>query len=236
MKIPNDTILRVERTGRKVLKISTEMKLGGCFVVLIGPNGGGKTALLKAVCGFGPFEVSPPVDPPARFLYLDHDPLVGVESWMPAIDVARLYLRKNERYVRDWLQGDKNMEENLRQAVLRRAPISEISTGQRQALMMLCAAKLHTPLCAFDESFSALDPLQFKRALAMVTTIGENLRKVGGVVMIATHDYEVMQQCVAAGQTAQLPIRYVSVNRGTATEITTVATTLTRDAFNEMYL
>ena len=235
MNIRSDTILRVKRTGQIVLKIATGMQLDGCFVVLVGPNGSGKTAMLKALCGFGPFEVSPPVRRPERFLYLDHEPLAGVESWMPAIDVARLYLRTSERYVRNWLLGDKNVEESLRQAVLSRAPIAEISTGQRQALMMLCAAKLNTPLCVFDESFSALDPLQFERALCMVSTIGASLRKAGGVVMIATHDYEVMQRCVAAAETAQLPIRYLAVKGGTATEIATPAEPLSRDAFNKMY-
>src|ERR1019366_6719272 len=90
MNIRSDTILRVKRTGQIVLKIATGMQLDGCFVVLVGPNGSGKTAMLKALCGFGPFEVSPPVRRPERFLYLDHEPLAGVESWMPAIDVARL--------------------------------------------------------------------------------------------------------------------------------------------------
>jgi len=236
MNIGSETVVRVKRTGQTVLKFATGLDFEGCFVVLVGPNGSGKTAMLKAFCGFGPFEASPSIRRPKRFLYLDHEPLAGVESWMPAIDIARLYLRTSERHVRDWLLGNNDAEESLRRAVLSRAPIAEISTGQRQALMMMCAAKLNTPLCVFDESFSALDPLQFERALWMVSTIGASLRNAGGVVMIATHDYEVMQRCVAAARTAQLPIRYVAVKGGTAIEITTPTASLSRDAFNKMYL
>ena len=235
MNIESGTVIRVKRTRRHVLRIDIRMEFGGSFVVLIGPNGGGKTAMLKAVCGFGPFEAWPPLERPTRFLYLDHEPLAGIEPELPAIDVARLYLRESERYVRRWLSGHENIESTLREAVLGRAPIAEISTGQRQALMMLCAAKLNTPLCAFDESFSALDPVQFDRALSMVSAIGASLRASGGVVIIATHDYEVMQQCVAAAETAQLPIRYVTVKDGVATEVATPAEQLSRDTFNRMY-
>lgn len=236
MKIESATAIRVQRTRRPILQIDMTMALGGCFVVLIGPNGGGKTAMLKALCGFGPFDAWPPLERPKRFLYLDHEPLAGIAPEIPAIDIARLYLRESERYIRNWLNnGHEKMETDLREAVLSRVPIAEISTGQRQALMMLCAAKLNTPLYAFDESFSALDPVQFKRVLSIVSVIGERLHETGGVVMIATHDYEVMQQCVAAAETAQLPTQYVTVKGGHVTQIAKPAESLSRDAFNKMY-
>jgi energy-coupling factor transport system ATP-binding protein len=186
--------------GRPVLEGVSLGGRAGETVVLEGPNGGGKTTLLRVVAGLttpvrGRVERSP-----GRIAYLPQNPTALLH---------RRTVRDEVRLTLDRARDPEPPEEILRGLGL--LPLAEryprdLSTGERQRAA-LAAVLAGTPsLVLLDEPTRGMDPAA-RDALCWVV---ERLRARGASIVLATHDRRL---------TGALADRVVRVGDGTATEV-----------------
>lgn len=166
------------------------------FVVLIGKNGVGKSALMKAICGCGPFSISGKkyIRDINRFVYLDGEPLAGIEHWVTAREIIQLFCRASKRELDRILnQIDfRAVPKELVDAVKGRRQIADISSGQRQILFMHAAVPSGARLWVIDEGLSSLDPFQLKEAVRILkTSVVPLLNERKGAIMATTHNLSV---------------------------------------------
>jgi zinc transport system ATP-binding protein len=164
------------------------------LVALIGPNGGGKTTLLKATLGL--------ITPNAGTIrVLGHEPRVGLPGlgYVPqaghvdpdfpltARDVVRTgtLSRNVPRYTRAAKATAEDVIEQLGLGPLADRPIGALSGGQRQRVFIARALVAHPRLLLLDEPTSALDP----DARCEIFHLLETLRPTTAM-LIASHDID----------------------------------------------
>ena len=165
-----------------------ELSLGaGELVAVIGPNGGGKTSLLRAIAGIDRTSGTALLDgedltgaPPARRPYL--------ATFMPAsrdlhwpisvIDVIALGLPVADE------SRIERMIENFALEDLRNRPVDGLSTGERTRVLLGRALAPDPRLLLLDEPLSNLDPYWVIR---LVETLKESVSS-GTAALVAVHD------------------------------------------------
>jgi heme exporter protein A len=162
----------------------------GTFVQLTGPNGSGKTSLLRILCGLltpaegqinweGANIRSLGEDYVAAVTYLGHRP--GVKDELTAIENLR---------VSNALNGVEISNERARAALKEvglagreSIPVRFLSEGQRRRVGLARLLVCNTKLWLLDEVMTSLD----KRAVALVRYLIENHLRGGGIAIVATH-------------------------------------------------
>jgi energy-coupling factor transport system ATP-binding protein len=188
--------------GRPVVSEVTLDGRSGEVVVLQGPNGGGKTTLLRVIAGtLAP--MTGRVDRrPGRVAYLPQNP-TSLLHRPTVLDEVRLTLGRS---------GDVEPPEDVLEALGLLAAAGryprDLSTGERQRAA-LAAVLAGTPaLVVLDEPTRGMDTL----ARAALQRLVERLRDRGSAVVLATHD---------AGLTAALADRVVRVAEGRVAVVST---------------
>lgn len=158
----------------------------GSLVALVGPNGGGKTSLLRALAGLDaarggtvsrppgqPALLPPPGSVEAGFgaehlVALGRSAGAGLRASLPAADrqAARAALAR------------LGIEE------LGPVPFDRLSSGQQQLVLLARLQVQNAALCLADEPTATLDPGQAAKVGAALRALADK----GRVVVIATHD------------------------------------------------
>lgn len=179
--------LACERGGLSLFEgVSFSLKPGEALVVK-GPNGSGKTSLLRILAGLltpkagaFSFEGRTSGDPeslwPGRFHYFGH--AIGLKA---AFTVAENLASHAALY--DAKPDGKSALKAVGLNGLGNFPVRVLSEGQkrRAALARLLAVKL--PLWLLDEPLAGLDT----KGAAMLASLIKNHLKAGGVLVAATH-------------------------------------------------
>jgi heme exporter protein A len=173
------------RGGRKVFSRLSFDAASGEALVVVGPNGSGKTSLLRLIAGVlapaggsivlegGESELTLP----EQSHYLGHH-----DALKPALSVS-----ENLIFWRDFLGGAKSSPaESLAVVELdhaARLPAAYLSAGQRRRLSIARLLTVQRPVWLLDEPTNALDTAGQK---LFVTLMGDHLAR-GGLIVAATH-------------------------------------------------
>lgn len=189
----------VRREGHLVLDRIDFSVREGEFVALIGPNGGGKSTLLRTVLGLQPVEsgnlevlgAAPRAGRPGIGYvpqYFNADP----DFPMPAGEVIHMGLAWASRAAR--LRGQDRAAALIRRldlGHLTQRRFGRLSGGEQRRVLIARALVLDPALVLLDEPTAGVDP-------GHIEPIYELLAEGGRTVVLATHDLSVVATHVAS--------------------------------------
>ena len=182
----NATALRVGYGGRPLLPpLDFEIQAGETWA-LVGRNGSGKTTLLRTILGLLP-PVSGSVErrPGLRVSYVPQRGDDDLSVPQRVLDAVRAGAERGWSFLR-WgtsaatSRAVREALESTQTAELRRAPLDELSVGQRQRVLVARALASSPALLVLDEPTSALDAETEASFLALL----ERLRADRGLALV----------------------------------------------------
>jgi ABC-type Mn2+/Zn2+ transport system ATPase subunit len=161
----------------------------GQSVCVLGPNGGGKTTLFRALLG----ELEPVagrIELSGRPAYMAQTERTRLDFPVSALDVAVMGTLAEGR----WWLPPRRSERDAARAALDRVGLAEqasvrfgeLSGGQRQRALLARALVQDTPVLLLDEPLSGVDPA----SAALIAGVFDELRAGGRTLLVASHDVE----------------------------------------------
>ncbi len=167
--------------GRAVLEGMNVAGNQGEVVALSGPNGGGKTTMLRLIAG-GLVPMSGKVERrPGRIAYLPQNPTALLHRPTVRAEVELTLDRARDREAPEIILGELGLL-----AVAARYP-RDLSAGERQRAALAAVLAGRPALVLLDEPTRGMDGAARNALVRLVT----RLRDQGAAVVIATHDAEL---------------------------------------------
>ena len=175
--------------GRAVLSGVSFAADPGQTVCVLGPNGGGKTTLFRALIG----ELDPlagRVSLSGRPAYVAQTERTRLDFPVSAFDVALMGGLANGR----WWLPPRRAERTAARAALERVGLAsegdsafgELSGGQRQRALLARALVQDSPVLLLDEPLAGVDPASAQ----LIDGVFEQLRAEGRTLLVSSHDVE----------------------------------------------
>lgn len=161
----------------------------GQAVAVLGPNGGGKTTLFRALLGEiavteGTMEIV------AATAYVPQTERSRLDFPVSALDVALMGAYARTRWYRRVTASDRAAAHAALERVglteQARTRFGELSGGQRQRVLIARALVQDAGVLLLDEPFAGVDQTSEQAIMAIL----DDLRAEGRVLLIATHDVE----------------------------------------------
>lgn len=182
--------LSVALDSEEILRdISFSVKKGEALAI-IGPNGAGKTVLFRALLGLIPYQGKIHWQEGASIGYVPQK--LAVERTIP-ITVREFFLLKSPRFWRPKREFMSHLRHELQLVGLAKdllpRPLSELSGGQFQRLMIAWAMLNHPEVLLFDEPTTGID-VGFEETIYNVLHRLQDER--GTTVLLISHDLNVV--------------------------------------------
>jgi ABC-type Mn2+/Zn2+ transport system ATPase subunit len=173
--------------GRDAISDVTFAVEDGSILGVLGPNGGGKTTLFRALLGELPVRRGT-VELPSRPAYVPQTERARLDFPVSAHDVALMGAYGRTPLYRRVARHDREAA----RAALERVGLAdragtrfgELSGGQRQRVLIARALVQDAHVLLLDEPLSGVDAVSGSR----IEAVFAELRAEGRVVMVATHD------------------------------------------------
>jgi manganese/iron transport system ATP-binding protein/manganese/zinc/iron transport system ATP- binding protein len=161
----------------------------GTTLCVLGPNGGGKTTLFRALTGeLAPLRGSVRVD--GRPAYLAQTERTRLDFPVSALEVAAMGTLANGRW---WLPARRSDRAAARGALARvglenraEQPFGELSGGQRQRVLLARALVQEARVLLLDEPLAGVD----RNSAERIEALFGDLRDEGRTLLVSTHDVE----------------------------------------------
>jgi ABC-type Mn2+/Zn2+ transport system ATPase subunit len=175
--------------GRPVLRDVSFGAEPGQTVCVLGPNGGGKTTLFRALIG----ELEPlagSVRVSGRPAYVAQTERTRLDFPVSALDVALMGALAHGRW---WLPPGRGQRAAARAALDRvglapeaDVPFGELSGGQRQRALLARALVQEATVLLLDEPLAGVDPASAQ----LIDSVFAELRAEGRTLLVSGHDIE----------------------------------------------
>jgi ABC-type Mn2+/Zn2+ transport system ATPase subunit len=175
--------------GRPVLRDVSFGAEPGQTVCVLGPNGGGKTTLFRALIG----ELEPlagSVRVSGRPAYVAQTERTRLDFPVSALDVALMGALAHGRW---WLPPGRGQRAAARAALDRVGlapeadiPFGELSGGQRQRALLARALVQEATVLLLDEPLAGVDPASAQ----LIDSVFAELRAEGRTLLVSGHDIE----------------------------------------------
>jgi ABC-type Mn2+/Zn2+ transport system ATPase subunit len=161
----------------------------GTIAAVLGPNGGGKTTLFRALLDELPVRRGS-VELPAQPAYVPQTDRTRLDFPVSALDVVLMGAYGRTPAWRRIARADRDAA----RATLERVGLGErarrrfgdLSGGQRQRVLIARALLQQSPVMLLDEPLTGVDAASATR----IETLFAELRSEGRVLLVATHDVE----------------------------------------------
>ena len=174
------------------------------FTVIVGPNGGGKTTLLKLILGllkpmYGTITINgmPPEEARPMMAYVPQhiqtDSLLPV-SVLDAVLMGRIHTALFSRYDRTDREAARKALENVGLAGFEKRPFNELSGGEKQRVLIAQALASNAKLLLLDEPGASLDP---DHRLQLYTLLEKLKNACDITILLVSHNLNVVASYVS---------------------------------------
>ncbi|MEO8457659.1 MAG: metal ABC transporter ATP-binding protein [Chloroflexota bacterium] len=182
--------------GRKVVLNGVQADIRkGQVVGIVGPNGGGKSTLLKAILGMAPvisgtvMLFGKPIDKMrSRVAYVPQREVVDWDFPVTVMDVTLMGRYPKASWIRRTNAHDRDVARDMLSKVdmldYANTQIGQLSGGQQQRVFIARALAQEADVLLLDEPMNGIDATTQEIIMGVI----EEQRIAGKIVLLATHD------------------------------------------------
>ena len=150
------------------------------FIAIIGPNGGGKSALLKLILGINNIQKGS-IDKISSIGYVPQNTNINTSFPIKVIDVVLMGLNKQK------ISNAKNALQQVGMQDYINTKIGSLSGGQRQRVMIARALCTNPKLLLLDEPTSSIDVEGQKQIYELLKILNKHI-----TIVVVSHDISII--------------------------------------------